>query len=35
MTEEEWLACSDPESMLEFFRGKIGVQEKGLPAGWL
>ena len=23
MTEADWLACTDPESMLEFLRGKV------------
>jgi hypothetical protein len=29
MTEAEWLACTDPEKMLEFVRGKGSNRKYG------
>src|SRR5579862_7845010 len=33
MTENEWLACTDPHKMLEYLRGKMGSQDLRLPSG--
>jgi hypothetical protein len=33
MTEAEWLACADPEPMLAFLPGRMGVQDVRLPSG--
>ena len=30
MTESEWLACTDPQSMMEFLRGKASVRKSRL-----
>jgi hypothetical protein len=33
VTEVEWLACSKPEPMLEFLRGKARVRVERITAG--
>src|SRR4051794_1910901 len=33
MTEAEWLACDDPEPMLEFLRGKMQGRDRTTPSG--